>query len=308
MKKFLDNVFLIACVAACLFISPAFGEDVSPAGSQPAVELKPRLGGYIEGWYRADESDLSKEASASRKVDNEFRVRRARIDVKGNITDEAGYRVTANFDGPSPASSSSSVKLWDGYITYGVNPFMNITLGQFKYDFSVEGIEGTSDRVPILRSEVVNDIAGKLGTRGGSFRDIGIRVNGEFKDFYGLTYGISLINGNGINIGDNNSDKDIAGRVSITPVKGLTFGVSGYAGRGEEETGFPEVRESAYGMDAGYRFRSGLCLRGEYIAAKWENWDVVTSAADSAKTQKPNIFPCYSFCSKSSTLTPTWEP
>jgi len=259
------------------------------AEEPPKKEFKPKVGGYVETWYRTDNSDLSDQTTAAKKVDNEFRVRRARIDVKGEVTDEIGYRVNGNFDGPSPASGSASVKLWDGYVTYKVHPFANVTVGQFKFPFTLEGLEGTPDRIPVLRAESINDIAAKLGTQGGSFRDIGVMVSGSYKDALGLGYGVAVINGKGINTGDNNNDKDIVGRITISPISGLTLGGSYYAGKGQDETATLEVKESAYGVEAEYTLKDlGLSLRGEYVTAEWENWNVATGAAAAGFKQEPS--------------------
>jgi len=262
------------------------------AEEPPKKEFKPKVGGYVETWYRTDNSDLSNYTAAAdnaKRVDNEFRVRRARIDVKGQVTDEIGYRVNGNFDGPSPASGSASVKLWDGYVTYKVHPFANVTVGQFKFPFTLEGLEGTPDRIPVLRAESINDIAAKLGTQGGSFRDIGVMVSGSYKDALGLGYGVAVINGKGINTGDNNNDKDIVGRITISPISGLTLGGSYYAGKGQDETATLEVKESAYGVEAEYTLKDlGLSLRGEYVTAEWENWNVATGAAAAGFTQEPS--------------------
>ncbi|MBI3585193.1 MAG: porin [Nitrospinae bacterium] len=253
------------------------------------VEFKPKLTGYVEGWYRSDESDLSTQTSASKKVNNEFRVRRARIDVRGNVTEEIGYRIQGSFDGPAPASGSASVRLWDAYMTYKAHSLINITMGQFKYPFTLEGLEGIPDIIPVLRADSITDIAGKLGTQGGSYRDIGIMVNGGYKDALGLTYGVAIINGKGINTGDNNRGKDIVGRVTLSPLDGLTLGGSYYRGKGQDETETLEVNESAYDLEAEFRLKElGFSMRGEYITAEWENWDAAQGKAVSGKRQKPN--------------------
>jgi len=273
----------VLIIGALILPASIFAEE------PPKKEFKPKVGGYIETWYRTDNSDLSDQTTAAKKVDNEFRVRRARIDVKGEVTDEIGYRVNGNFDGPSPASGSASVKLWDGYVTYKVRPFANVTVGQFKFPFTLEGLEGTPDRIPVLRAESINDIAAKLGTQGGSFRDIGVMVSGSYKDALGLGYGVAVINGKGINTGDNNNDKDIVGRITISPISGLTLGGSYYAGKGQDETATLEVKESAYGVEAEYTLKDlGLSLRGEYVTAEWENFNVATGAAAAGFTQEPS--------------------
>ncbi len=259
-----------------------------PSTLMKAVEsFKPNLSGYIEAWYRYDSSDLSNQTTAAKKVDNEFRVRRARLAASGKVTDALGYKLQASLDGPSPASHAAAVRLWDAYMTYRFHPLAAVTLGQFKYDFSREGLESTPNRVPVLRAESINYIAGKLGTVGGSFRDIGVKVNGSCEKILGLTYGLDLINGSGIDTGDINNHKDIVGRITVTPVKGLALGASGYTGQGQEQTSAFNVNETAWDLEAEYKWK-GLKLRGEYIWAKWENWDVAASTASAGKSQKPN--------------------
>lgn len=278
---------LLTCVVALGVPGIASAQDVTTAEEKPQVEFKPKLSGYIEGWYRSDDSDLSSQATAAKKVDNEFRVRRARLTASGNLTEELSYKLQAALDGPSPASGTASVKLWDAYMAYKISPYATVTAGQMKYDFTLEGLEATPDRAAVLRAEVINDIASKLGTKGGSFRDIGVKVNGGVKYAFGLKYGVAFINGSGINTGDNNADKDIVGRVTFSPVQGLTIGASGYKGKGQDETGAFEVKETAYGVDAEY-VNGGLRLRGEYLGGKWENWNVATLAAAAGAKQEPN--------------------
>lgn len=281
----MKRLFMAAVMAGAVWSgSTGWAAEVKEGGQ--SVEFKPKLGGYIEAWYRSDNSDLSNQTTASKKVDNEFRVRRARLTASGNLNEELGYKLTASLDGPSPGSSAATVKLWDACMSYTVNDLLKVTAGQFKYDFTLEGLESTPDRAPVLRAESINDIAGKLGTKGGSFRDIGVKANGSYKPALGLTYGVAVINGSGINAGDNNAEKDIVGRVTVTPVENLTAGVSGYRGKGQDETAGFEVKESAWALDAEYLY-GGLKLRGEYIAARWQNWDAASSSAAEGRTQKP---------------------
>jgi phosphate-selective porin len=271
------------------FPAQSIAEEYSKEKGQ-SIEFKPKISGYIEGWYRYNYSDLSNQTVSAKKVNNEFRVRRARIDVKGNINEEVGYRVNGNFDGPSPASESASVKLWDGYINYKFHPLASITFGQFKYPFTLEGLESTRDRIPVLRAESINEIAGKLGTQGGGFRDIGVQVSGRYEKALDLKYAVAVINGSGINKGDNNNAKDFVGRIIFSPIEELTLGVSGYSGKGQDESVQTfEVNETAYGVEGEYILKgSGLSLRGEYLAADWENWNVITNSAEKGREQKPN--------------------
>lgn len=297
MKRGLQFFFGLIAVAIISVVFPqGTNGQQQPQPTKPSeppkVEYKPKVAGYIEGWYRHDSSNLSNFTSATdnaKRVKNEVRIRRARIDVKGNISEEIGYRVNGAFDGPSPASKAPTVKLWDGYLTYDLYPLATLTVGQFKYHFTLEGLEGTPDRIPILRAESINDIANKLGTQGGSFRDIGVQISGSYKGEIGFKYGFAAINGSGINTGDNNDRKDYVGRIAISPIKSFTLGVSGYSGRGEDEVETFEMKETAYGVDGEFNLKDlGLGFRAEYVEARWENWDVATGKAKNGVVQKPS--------------------
>jgi hypothetical protein len=265
---------VLAAAAEC------YGEG--PPGPAPSI---PKLSGYAEGWYYSDSSDLSGLASA-KSVDNGFRLRRARLTASGVISESLSYRVGAGLDGPATGAAASTVRLLDAWMEYKASEALRAAFGQHKYDFTLEGSESTPDRVPVLRSEVTNELAGKLGTAGGTFRDIGLRVSGTLKDARGLRYAVSVMNGSGMNTGDNNGSKDVVGRVTLEPVSGLVFGASGYKGKSQGQGASFDVDETAWGLEARYAVR-GLKLRAEYVKAKWENWDAATSSALFAKKQEP---------------------
>lgn len=265
---------VLAAAAEC------YGEG--PPGSAPSV---PKLSGYAEGWYYSDSSDLSGLASA-KSVDNGFRLRRARLTASGVINERLSYRVGAGLDGPATGAAASTVRLLDAWMEYKASEALRAAFGQHKYEFTLEGAESTPDRVPVLRSEATNELAGKLGTIGGTFRDIGLRVSGALKDASGLRYAVSVINGSGMNTGDNNGAKDIVGRVIFEPLSGLVLGVSGYRGKSQNQGASFDVDETAWGLEARYAVR-GLRLRAEYVAARFENRDAATSTASLSNTQEP---------------------
>jgi len=272
-KAVLLALSLLAATECC-------AEEPVP-GTAPAL---PKLGGYVEGWYYSDSSDLSALASA-KNVENAFRVRRARLAASGEIGEALGYKVGAALDGPAPGAAASTVKLLDAWMEYRASDALKAAFGQIKYDFTLEGSEATPDRLPVLRSEVSNELAGKLGTLGGTFRDIGLRLSGEIKEAC-VRYSVAVINGSGINTGDNNGSKDLVGRVTVEPARGFVLGASGYMGRAQEQGASFNVDETAWGMDASYA-TGGLRLRAEYAEGRWENWDAAASAAAFSKTQEP---------------------
>jgi len=243
------------------------------------------LGGYAEGWFYSDSSDLSALASA-KSVDNGFRLRRARLTATGKISDTLSYRVGAGLDGPANGAAASTVRLLDAWMGYRASDALKVAFGQHKYEFTLEGAEATPDRLPVLRSEVTNEIAGKLGVLGGTFRDIGLKVGGSLKNAMGLEYALSVINGSGMNTGDNNGSKDVVGRVVFEPISGLFLGASGYVGRSQNQGASLDVNESAWGLEARYAM-GGVKLRAEYVEGRWENWDVAASAASLSRAQEP---------------------
>lgn len=272
-KAVLLALLLLAATECC-------AEGTVQGGAPPL----PKLGGYVEGWYFSDSSGLSSQPSA-KGVGNGFRVRRARLAASGEVMEGLSYRVGAALDGPATGAAASTVKLLDAWMEYRASDALKAAFGQIKYDFTLEGAESTADRLPVLRSEVANGLAGKLGTLGGTFRDIGLRLSGEVKDA-GVRYSVALINGSGMNTGDNNGSKDIVGRATVEPIRGLVLGASGYSGKSENQGAPFPVEERAWGIDASYA-TSGVRLRAEYAEGRWENWDAAAVAAALSKIQKP---------------------
>lgn len=271
--------------SAVLLSILVFGAECAAEGPPLPQLTVPKMSGYVESWFYSDSSDLSSQTGA-KKVDNGFRVRRARLAASGEIGEGLSYKVNAGFDGPAVGAASSTVRLLDAWMEYKANDALRATFGQFKYEFTLEGAEATPDRLPVLRSEVTNDLAGKLGIVGGTFRDIGLKVTGAVKDAAGLRYSAALINGNGMNLTDNNGYKDIVGRVTVKPLPGLVVGASGYKGRSGNEGAAFDVDETAWGVEARYAI-GGVQLRAEYASAMWENWDVAAAAASLSKKQEP---------------------
>lgn len=121
-------------------------------------------------------------------------------------------------------------------------------------------------------------------TKFGTSADWGVHVGGKLGNGGMFGYALSFIEGNGYKNPTRSKSLDVEGRVSFTPVKGLTAAVgfySGKLGKDVENTATPVVHTAsrydamlAYANDT---FRVG----GEYFTA--DNWTAVTSPAkDSA--------------------------
>lgn len=161
-------------------------------------------------------------------VNNAFDLHRARLDAKGNITDNWSYEVYTEFAG--------TTKLLDAYTAYRFADFLKVQAGQFKVPLTYESLVSDSQLEFIDRSQAVEALSGRskdvIGNQNG--RDIGIQVSGSFarlNDRYLFDYIFGVFNGAGYDVTtDNNNHKDIAGRLVIHPIKGLDFGGSIYQG------------------------------------------------------------------------------
>src|SRR5581483_79029 len=187
---------------------------------------------------------------------------RARLDVKGNITDNWSYEVYTEF--------AASPKLLDVYTAYRVADFLKITAGQFKVPLSYESLVSDSQLDFIDRSQTVEALAGRskdiIGNQNG--RDLGLQINGSFaklNDHYLFDYTLGLFNGAGYNTTtDNNNYKDLAGRVAIHPIKALSFGGSLYEGEDVPAGSVKSQVRNRYGFDG--QFISGpFSFAAEYL-------------------------------------------
>jgi phosphate-selective porin len=207
------------------------------------------------------------EGFQQKGVNNTFLLHRARLDVKGDISNNWSYEVYTEFSGANP-------KLLDAYTTYKVFDFLKFTAGQFKVPFSLESLISDSQLEFIDRSQVVNALGGRqtdvIGNQQG--RDIGIQVGGSFAKLdnkqYLFDYTIGLINGAGYDVTtDNNQHKDIVGRLTVHPITNLQVSGDFYNGQGyyilsgaKTATNNKRNRE---GIDARYVI-GGLSLQAEF--------------------------------------------
>jgi phosphate-selective porin len=197
-----------------------------------------------------------------------FDIRRARLDLKGAITPWFSYRLQTDFvDKP---------KLIDAYAEFRASDFFIVTAGQFKIPLSMENLTSSNKLEMIDRSQVVEALVARskdvIGNQNG--RDIGVQISGTFLKINGLPlceYRLGAFNGSGINVADTaNSAKDIAGRLVLTPIKGLSFGAAYY--NGWDKAIKPDVNgksqtRNRFGLEFSY-VRTLLSIKGEYIKGK----------------------------------------
>lgn len=229
------------------------------------------LGGYFQGQYIADETVGSFD---------EFRIRRARFDFKGDVSKNVGWRIQLDAvqtlkSVTATVSQSSTTKnvttsttkavvrpvILDGYIDYKFYSFANFRIGQFYIPFSQENLQTDAKSDTINRSQVTEKLVPGRDN-GSQGRDIGGQISGEYvTERKILEYTVGIFNGAGINTGDDNENKDVAGRVLVFPIQGLVVGVAHYNGK----SGLAETNKIRTGAEISYIF-TNASLKAEYVS------------------------------------------
>ena len=157
------------------------------------------LSGWIYVQYRFDQNEATQNSV--------LQIRRARLDYKGSLTPWVDFRLQVDF-APSP-------RLIDAYTKLKFKDYLQLQVGQFKIPFSLENKLSPLDLELIDNAQVINALSG-------------------YKDITGITYGVGLFGGNGINVKSDNLAKDISARLDLCPlVRNMTLSVSGYWGNYE---------------------------------------------------------------------------
>lgn len=206
----------------------------------------PSISGYVQAGYKWSEYDGSS-----------FEIKRARLNLKGNIVPKFSYRIQLELTSP---------KIVDTYLQYSPWEQLNFKLGMFKIPFSIEStgstplnLEVIDYAMPLGRLMGYNDVSGLKA----SGRDTGLNLFGGFikRDGYSIiNYDLAVLNGQGINIKDKNDSKDFVTRLRIIPVEGLMVSGSYYWGE------YGEQYEKRERYTAGASFDRGhLSLRGEWF-------------------------------------------
>jgi len=130
-----------------------------------------------------------------------------------------------------------------------------VAVGQFKAPISLEGLWSSARLLFPDRSPVVKKYA--------DFRDIGLRVVKKFKYF---SFNAAVLNGAGQNSLSTSSNKNLALRVEVYPIEGLTIGGATFNTVGIFSDNTIPWRDR---YNASIRFeRWGFLVQGEYIYAR----------------------------------------
>ena len=239
----------------------------------------------LTAFFQAQYDWIDDREGLSNTGTSTFHIRRARMNLAGTLYQgEKGAKIDYRFlfDLARLPKNNPLLEAWVRY-----QPFkeFGVQMGQLMNPFSYEAATASAKYEFIDYSYVVRALA-KLSTDdltgySTSGRDCGVQFFGGFihrKGYSIINYNLAILNGNGVNLKDDNKSKDIVGRLTIKPIKELSASL--YYQRGEANLShFSEEKLAEYGwrgnaeyvkfhrLGGGFAYKSNnIFLRGEYIA------------------------------------------
>lgn len=200
--------------------------------------------------------------------ESEFKIRRARVGLKGDVFKNINYRLQVD--------ATKSPILLEAIVEFSLSSRLGLRIGQFKVPFSLESLTSSSSLDTINRSQAVENLG--PGRDIGSYgRDIGVMASGKFSK---VECFLGIFNGSGINRADLNKQKDMAARLVLHPLDFIQVAAAFYKGHYSSDIGVTPVRRDRSGIEV-FLNRLRFSLKGEYIFAKdgqtsREGWYVQT--------------------------------
>lgn len=210
-----------------------------------------RIRGYVHSDGRYYVSDSLKPATS------QFLLRRVRPIFEATVFKIYDVRIMPDF-------GAGTTVLQDAYIEARFLPGLRLRTGKYKPPVGLERLQSATDIVFVERGLPTNLVPN---------RDVGFQLSGDL--FKGrISYATALTNGvidGGVGDGDNNDDKDLAGRVFLSPfrnsaghvLQNLGFGVAATYGNqfGTATTsGLPGYRTA--GQQTFFGYRTGVFADG----------------------------------------------
>jgi len=218
----------------------------------------------IGGTYFYDGTEGANPAST-------FALGFARLVANGKITKMLSYQIMTDLAGLSDAASGLATRrsiLKQAWVEYNLNKLANFRVGQFKYPFGLEAYGSVTKWKFIIPSYATIGISKRLGLEGSMFRDIGAQFSGTISGGknVSIVYKAMVMNGNGPNILDNNSEKDFVANLAVKLPFNLSIAGSYFAGKTYDSDG-AGVDENAFSANIAVQ-NSRFTLQAEYLSAK----------------------------------------
>ena len=244
--------------------TPAKEEKKNVYAVAAASEFKLTLGGYIQFQFEGGTPFAFEGRFASTAINDRFRIRRARLGVSGDYTEQFDFKVEGDLTLNDANATRTSFSATDVFANWHRLPELNVKAGQFKAPFGLEQLTPDAFLLTPERTLVTTALTPD--------RQIGVQIWGkpltnvwpEQKDL--VIYYAGIFNGNGRNITVNdNNDFMYAGRLEVQALKSkilnqdatLKFGVDGFWSRDASGTTISSaLRENSDGSLASYSLPS----------------------------------------------------
>jgi hypothetical protein len=254
----------------------AQAQVASVVNQVPPLEKAIKTGWFantsVSGKGFVNVSNISHKRNGVDQTDNgtETELKRFYIGIDHKFSDVFSANVTTDFRyNTNGTSNDVLVYLKKAYLQAKLNPAFIVRVGEADLPWVPfdEGLYGYRF--------VENTLIDR--TKFGTSSDWGVHVLGTVGPNNLVSYQVSAINGSGYKTLARNSDTiDLEGRLSLNPIKSITFAVGGYTGKlgKSADNGATTHRATRLNALAAYtdkRIRAGL----EYFAAK--NWNNVNT-------------------------------
>lgn len=197
-----------------------------------------------------------------------FDLRRARLIFRGDVGTKVGYRLQLEMaNGP---------KILDAVFTYKPVEYFNVNVGQSKTPYCYDSYYSPMNLLTISRTQIDNSLSNRESDLYGNnqSRDIGLWLTGKYSIGEEgakrpiLEYDLGVFNGSGMNIADNNNDKDFGGFLRVSPIKNMWISGRAYQGYGAKLLANADstADRTRFGGDISYRYKSFL-VEAEYLTA-----------------------------------------
>lgn len=248
----------------------ALREAAKPAKEAPATvqaggkESKLLLGGFLH--LHAESGDAPDSRFAG--IYDRFLIRRARVNVRGNLGKDFGFKVESDFGANSlSATTGYRAQLTDLYVEWLAHPEAQLRLGQFKTPFGWEQLMSDTAN-PFAERSLPND---RLTVS----RQIGLMLFGSAAEKR-VEYSLGVFNGNGVNNSNNDTDDFLAA---------ARLGATAWSGKFNDKAAQWSVGVNAFADEAparrtGLGFDTQLQLHPVTLRAEWlaNTLDPVTGA------------------------------
>ncbi len=227
---------------------------------------KVSLNGWVDFQYAYNYQDLN---DGKNDQSNVFQIRRARLDVKGNLTPKISFRLQGDL--------ANTPKLIDAFAKVNFCKYIAVQAGQFKIPFSIENAYSPLNLEFADNAQVVSALSGYSDVTGISSyangREMGVMLSGTLAEYTRneekipiLEYSIGVFGGNGINVKKDNMAKDVSGRLDFHPfLKDLVLSASAYLGTYTMQNADGRYgKRNRFAVGAEYKNKN-LTIRSEYI-------------------------------------------